>query len=423
MTTIARQLKLSASGMANIAPSKTENDFTFIVGNDSYPCPWFVAAFLSPRIGHLHSIDPTFNELEIETEDPDHQFESIVSIGRGGSIDIIESNSRFLASVASELGNFELYFSVHDLMQTNGTVSTFCEHFKDWGFTDHFSDDAIDFLAVHFWEFDKSFQSGLPISVLSQIFGHPSLRVESEDWLLDFIVSQIEWNPTFAVLLEFVRFDYLTKFGIDKFIAWSFDHFADFEMTTPLWRAITKRLSRTATADLPKSSRYPTLARVREDSLLDGIIAELTRIHGGNVHDREIVIVSASSIRSSTGEAAQNAADLGQKNYLHSLNAPDQWLRYDFKDGRIELADYSIAAYPGCFLRSWVVEGSDDGLSWTVLDERKGNTDANSNHPIAAFSVDRRMKCRFIRLRQTGQVSSGLDWLVLHAFEVFGRHE
>jgi hypothetical protein len=98
--------------MANIAASKAENDFTFSVGGESYNCPWFVADFLSPRIGKLHSLDPTMNEFVIETEDPGHDFETFLRLGRGLEVEVNERNRRFLLSVSSELGNCELYSSL-----------------------------------------------------------------------------------------------------------------------------------------------------------------------------------------------------------------------------------------------------------------------------------------------------------------------
>jgi hypothetical protein len=158
----------------------------------------------------------------------------------------------------------------------------------------------------------------------------------------------------------------------------------------------------------------------REGSPLDGIIAELTRTAGGNVHDQGIVDVSASSVNGNY--PARNAVDLGQQNYFHSENQPNQWLRYDFKDRRIRLTDYSIAAHTSdWFLRSWVVEGSEDGSTWTTLDERQNNNDANSSHPIATFRVERskELEWRFIRLRQTGKCNN-YDCLILFGFEVFG---
>jgi hypothetical protein len=147
----------------------------------------------------------------------------------------------------------------------------------------------------------------------------------------------------------------------------------------------------------------------------------LTRTAGGNAHDRGIVDVSASSVWPNF--VARNAVDLDQNNSYESMNQPNQWLCYDFKDRRIRLTDYSIAAHTNnYFLRSWVVEGSEDGSTWTTLDERQNNNDANSSHPIATFKVDqsRDLEWRFIRLRQTGKCSSNYDYLILFGFEVFG---
>jgi hypothetical protein len=160
--------------------------------------------------------------------------------------------------------------------------------------------------------------------------------------------------------------------------------------------------------------------RAREGSQLDGIIAALTRSGGGNVHDQGIVDVSASSVYLKF--VARNAVDLDQKNYFQSENHPNQWLCYDFKDRRIRLTDYSIAAHTkNWFLRSWVVEGSEDGSTWTILDERSNNNDANSSHPIATFTVERNaeQEWRFIRLRQTGKWNN-YDCLILFRFELFG---
>jgi hypothetical protein len=253
------------------------------------------------------------------------------------------------------------------------------------------------------------------------------LTLDSEDSLYEFVVSQFESRPDSIGLLVHVRFAFLTTATTAKFGVWSCDHFESLDFSLPLWRALLKRLSQTANIAVPKWTRYrkmvPVGVRVepREGSPLDGIIAELTRTAGGNVHDRGFVYVSASSVYGS--QPARNAVDLDQGNYFQSLNQPNQWLRYDFKDRRIRLTDYSIAVYTGgWFLHSWVVEGSEDGSTWTTLDERQNNNDANSSHPIATFKVDqsRDLEWRFIRLRQTGKCNTSYDYLILYGFEVFG---
>jgi hypothetical protein len=242
-------------------------------------------------------VDPTVNEFEIQTQDADSQFASLLSMARGGSLEVTERHSRFLVSVASELGNFELYFSVQDVMQKQATVSTFWEHFHDCDFADTFAEEAIEFLAVHFLEFEQSFLTGLPVSVLGQIIERPSLHIESEDSLFQFVISQIESTPDYLPLLGLVRFDYLKKTHIDQFVLWSFEHFDDLEMAISLWRAIAKRLSARVDIDAPLSSRYRNLLCPREGSPLDGIIARLTRACGGNVHSRGIVMCLSQFLR------------------------------------------------------------------------------------------------------------------------------
>jgi hypothetical protein len=59
------EAKLSANGMRNITISKVENDFDFVVGDHRYSCPWFVAAFLSPKIAQLHALDCSICEFHV----------------------------------------------------------------------------------------------------------------------------------------------------------------------------------------------------------------------------------------------------------------------------------------------------------------------------------------------------------------------
>jgi hypothetical protein len=245
--------------------------------------------------------------------------------------------------------------------------------------------------------------------------------------LYEFVISQFDSRPDSIGLLALVRFEFLTTSTTAKFGVWSCDHFESLDFSLPLWRALLNRLSQTASIAVPKSTRYRKVVRAeirvepREGSPLDGIIAALTRSAGGNVHDQGIVDVSASSVNGNYPE--RNAVDLGQQNYFQSENQPNQWLRYDFKDRRIRLTEYSIAAHTGgWFIHSWVVEGSEDGSTWTTLDERQNNNDANSNHPIATFKVEgnQELESRFIRLRQTGNSYANHTDLILFGFEVFG---
>jgi hypothetical protein len=417
MTAIERSLKLSASGMSNIPSSKLENDFTFRVGTTSYGCPWFVADFLSPRIGDIHSKFPSQTELRIETEDPEHQFTNVLSLGRGESVQINPNNSGFLLSIAGELANCELYWSLYESVEARIDVPTFCAHFRAPALANCLPDKAIEFLAVHFYQIEREFLDALPIAGLARILAHPSVTVETEDLLFEFISSHLDSNLDYLPLLDHVKFEFLTQSAITKFISWSERNFN--HMNLSLWQALTRRLAQPVNVAVPEPNRYATKFCLQSGLPLDGIIAHLTRVHGGNVHDRGVVIVSASSVWNSS-TPVRNAVELGERRTFESEMAPNEWVCYDFKDRRVELTDYSIANFSDAFLRSWIVEGSDDGSTWITLDERIHNTDADAGRPIVTFSVSRTIASRFIRLRQTGNNASDRDDIVLSGFEVFG---
>jgi hypothetical protein len=86
------EVRLTGNGMANIASSKAENDFEFIVGDRRYSCPWFVADFVSPVVGRLHSLDPSVNEFHVDIGDSEDHFRKFLSLGSGSNFEICESD-------------------------------------------------------------------------------------------------------------------------------------------------------------------------------------------------------------------------------------------------------------------------------------------------------------------------------------------
>jgi hypothetical protein len=144
---------------------------------------------------------------------------------------------------------------------------------------------------------------------------------------------------------------------------------------------------------------------------------------GGNVHGRGAVEMTASSVYGTF--SPRNAADLGTKySYFFSENEPGQCICLDFKTIRIEPMHYTVRTWNGdpnnSHLKSWAVEGSDDGASWTEIDRRENNGDLNDKWAMKTFAVARSGSFRRIRLRQTGPNHSSHNYLVLTAFDVFG---
>jgi hypothetical protein len=183
-----------------------------------------------------------------------------------------------------------------------------------------------------------------------------------------------------------------------------------------------------------KAARMPAFhrrerARWAENCQVDisGIISHMTMKCGGNIHDRGVVEITASSVYQDYDSscAPRNAADFGGKvSEFASKNKPDQWIFWDFKALRIEPTHYTLWTWEGDLnehhLQSWAVEESDDGASWTEIDRRENPSDLNNWSAVKTFAVARSGSFRRIRLRQTGPNHRDGSSLALSVFEVFG---
>jgi hypothetical protein len=89
------EISLPAKGFRNLPTNLYQNDFTFIVGENRYVCPSFLASFLSPRICDLQMKDATLREFYIETQDPTNLFQKLLEVCYGSSFRICASISSF----------------------------------------------------------------------------------------------------------------------------------------------------------------------------------------------------------------------------------------------------------------------------------------------------------------------------------------
>ena len=157
---------------------------------------------------------------------------------------------------------------------------------------------------------------------------------------------------------------------------------------------------------------------------LDGIIAHFTRECGGNVHDKGIVNVTASSFDDS--HPPKNVLDLVGPLYFSAKDQNGVWICFDFKERAVIPTSYSVRSEPrppGLYhLKSWVIEVSNDGSSWTEIDRRDDNNDLNGPYLTGNFQISRvpSESLRFFRLRQTGETHRGGYYVEISSMEIFG---
>jgi hypothetical protein len=148
-----------------------------------------------------------------------------------------------------------------------------------------------------------------------------------------------------------------------------------------------------------------------------------TSVYGGNVHELKKVTLTASSVHASGGTAQwemKHAVDYNIETHFHANNNKNEWICFDFNEKRVGLTHYSVCSgwHP---LKSWRLEGSLDGTTWILLDEKTDNFDLRLDKTSFTFPVSQSRVVRMIRLTQTGMTHDGYNWFMLRRFEVFGE--
>ena len=182
----------------------------------------------------------------------------------------------------------------------------------------------------------------------------------------------------------------------------------------------------TLTGGMPRPIAAPGEFPFYEMQPLNGIVAHLAPECDGNVHEKGVVSVTASSFMS--GDKPENVIDLESRSEFCSNRSPNSWICYAFGERRVTPTSYSIRSCGhgkgGEHPKSWVLEVSNDGSedSWVVVDSRENNEDLNSSYVIRNFAISDPVSeaFRFVRLHQTGKNHKGNDYLYLSALELFG---
>jgi hypothetical protein len=178
-------LRLSANGLKNIPPFEPGDMFHFLVGGETYDCPFVIAAFLSPKIARLRLIGKIQDELVINTQDENRLFDPFLSLGRGNELSVSVSAATFLTSVCGELGNVELLSMIWDDLGGSLDIRSCISRLRLLRSMDGTRQTEIEYLASHFHELSQSDFSRLEVEDLREILSQDSLKLLSEDGLFE----------------------------------------------------------------------------------------------------------------------------------------------------------------------------------------------------------------------------------------------
>ncbi|OHS98836.1 hypothetical protein TRFO_01916 [Tritrichomonas foetus] len=157
----------------------------------------------------------------------------------------------------------------------------------------------------------------------------------------------------------------------------------------------------------------------------EGIISELTKQTGRNVYESGLVDITGN--RNEYYGSFSSLVNYSDERITYlSKDEKNSYLCFDFKNHQISLSHYSIKISSGRYhLRSWKIEGSNDGYYWKELDSHSNDQTLYLECQIHTFEIKHRnqqnSRYRFIRLTQTGLSSYGNNQFALTHIEFFGE--
>jgi hypothetical protein len=159
----------------------------------------------------------------------------------------------------------------------------------------------------------------------------------------------------------------------------------------------------------------------RREDAFRGIVSYFLRGRDEDYFSGDVVRVSMSSDCSRV-----RGLRSGCRCFFSSNNSPNEWICYSFRRHDVIVTDYSIGTYCESELelplhpRGWILEGSNDGESWIVLDSRTKDSRLNGYDRDCAIELTNRETYRHIRLRQSELNHYGNHCFAFKSFELFG---
>jgi hypothetical protein len=405
-------LKLSSHGMVRVALFEPK-DFQFIVMGRSYFCSRSEAVFLSPRVCDLLHLDPTMTQYVIDDiSDSTDIFSTLLKLMREPNFNPSLQNHSVLEKFGISLGNTELIdliiesaLSTHELNISNVVARLEMKWIRQLEVK-----SEIDFIAGHISKVEQL--NSLGIDELEAIVSSSVLLIETEDWLLNFI---IEKGNEYLILLRYVHCQYLSLKGIERFI----DSITPDLIDGMMWSSICDRLCQEGCSFT--TNRLLTQRLRFSGRLFDGIIAALNEECSGNACTKGLVDITASSLQ--RGSCYQ-LVDYSWEGELNTNNQADSWMCLEFKTGRAIIDSYSIKSFPGSsWPKNWVIEVSDDKSSWAAIDRRENTTVLCA--PMATHHFECQSpngyQCKCVRMRNIGLTHGNNHYLCLCNIEFFGH--
>lgn len=238
---MSQSIKLQTSAILHVPLSKYDKNFTFIVNGESFHTSQLVADLLSQKVSNYHLVDPTINEISINTKNRGN-FGQFLKLQNFEENHFSKEESKFICEIMKQLETtkIELNENRNKLIIDNSVDLLITDESFQEIFPKQYEDE-IAFISTNFSEIlhnQREKLKALSISTIERIINHPNLQLETEDDLLKFINELYLKSKEYSILYSYVHFRNVEINTIEEFI--NIFNIDDLDHST--WFSITNRL-------------------------------------------------------------------------------------------------------------------------------------------------------------------------------------
>ena len=405
-------------------------DFCFDVQGARYSCSKEQAAFISDKVINMLTADRTKSVCVVRTADPLMCFDFVMRLANGGALDLVEvgGNLKTLYEIATEIGAGLIISGIFDfvLSQVGVSAHNCLERIKIKKEKNISIQEEVQFIAMNL---DDVMSVHEPTHVFrrigleeaTEVLSHPLRFVKDEDSLVEWLLG---CDKKFKKLFRLVHFKRVSGATMTRFLG----AFRMSDLDPAIWANLMKRCTVGGMA-----SSGPVTIDLKEGPL-NGVIAYLTKRHGGNVHERGVVNVTASSctVRPTDPkyklDKVENLVDFTDlEGAFYSDDCPNSYFEYDFKDQRLSVTGYTVRPaprHPHASPLSWKLIGKtskdDPGRILDVHRNDKSLVSSTGHQPVHIKLPSPCTPFQIIRFQQTDRNQIGNHQLVVGKFELFG---
>lgn len=191
-----------------------------------------------------------------------------------------------------------------------------------------------------------------------------------------------------------------------------------------VWRdGQLKRLlvSSLSTDDPPPPSG--TVLTYQSDGDVNGLFYLMGTNYGGTSWNLENVrfLIELNSL-TSIGYDGYGVFSRGDNEWVSNSSPSGQWFTVNLETKKIKLSKYSMksGSEQGSLLRNWVLEGSSDNSTWTVLKNHVNDVSYSNAFEWKTFDVNASQSYQHFRLLMTGTHSGGANRMRIGQLEFYG---